>query len=429
MNVHAYFTLKMSNTALQLAFGILTTFVFLRRLSPDVFATYILISAIGGYSILADLGASNLIYVNIRKAYLGGDHLATALEEALGALFTNSAVVLLVFFVVGGLIVADVIKNHGAPLNLILYLLFWLLLLPWNIVRTTANAVDLYVPFEIIELMRRLLVAGALVAFLAGLEIRQYLIAINVVWAASFLVAASYGRRLFDEFSAGKGSIIAAVVRFYRDRLASVKAVVVFNLSALTIFVFPYFIIPSMPFSRDALIVFDTFYKVGRFGATAYRVAEDTFLPIQTRAVHEGRTRDLMSSVGTVLAFQAVIFLVGATILLGGSNRIFTVLLNGKVEISQAIVLMMVAMLFLLLIHVTLEAVLINSGLFEPMAKLSLGVLTALGTVALVSYLFKFSFPLFLGAYVLVYGIGVILLVPLFLRHLGPGRAKLRQLV
>jgi hypothetical protein len=427
MNIYTYLTLKASNTAFQLAFGILTTYVFLRILSPDVFAAYILISAIGGYSSLADLGCSNLIYVNLRKSYLGGHHLGTALEEALAALLTYGAVVLLVLFLVSELVLANVIENHGVSLNLILYLLFWLLLLPWNIVRTTANAVDLYVRFEIVELMRRLLVTGFIILLLAGLELRHYLIAINIVWAACFLVAAFHGRRLFDEFGVGKGSISAAVVRLYRDRLASVKAVAAFNVSAFTIYVFPYFIIPVMSFPWDALVVFDTFYKVGRFGATAYRVAGDSFLPMQTRAVHEGRTRDLMVSVGTVLGFQFVIFLVGAFCLLGGSDRIFPVLLNGKVEISQAIVLMMVAMLFLELIQLTLEVILINSGLFQPMAKLYVAVVTALGTVALVSYLWKLSFPLFLGAYVLVYGIGAILHVPLFLAYLGPGRTKSRQ--
>jgi O-antigen/teichoic acid export membrane protein len=429
MNVHTYLTLKMSNTALQLVFGILTTYVFLRVLSPNVFAAYILISAIGGYANLADLGCSNLIYVDIRKAYLDGHRLGIgpALEEALGALLTYAAVVLIVFSFISALIVTNVIENHGAPFDLILYLLFWLLLLPWNIVRTTANAVDLYVPFEIIELMRRLLVTGFLIAVLAGLPVREYLIAINVAWGGCFILAAFYGRYLFDEFGADKGSIAAAVVRLYRDRLASVKAAAAFNVSAFTIYVFPYFIIPGMSFSSDALIVFDTFYKVGRFGATIYRVAADAFLPIQTRAVHEGRTRDLMLSVRTVLAFQFVIFLVGALCLLGGSDRIFPVLLNGKVEISQTIVLMMVAMLFLELIQLTLEVILINSGLFEPMAKLYATVVTALGVVALVSYLSELAFPTFLGAYVLVYGIGATLHVPLFLRYLGPSRAKSRQ--
>jgi len=84
-------------------------------------------------------------------------------------------------------------------------------------------------------------------------------------------------------------------------------------------------------------------------------------------------------------------------------------------------------MLFLELIQLTLEVILINSGLFQPMAKLYVAVLTALCTVALVSYLWKLSFLLFLGMYVLVYGIGAILHVPLFLRYLGPGRTKLRQ--
>lgn len=432
MNICTYLSLKASNTAFQLAFGILTTYVFLRILSPDVFAAYILISAIGGYSSLADLGCSNLIYVNMRKAYLDGNHpgaaldLGTALEEALAALLTYCVVILLVFFVVGTLTVANVIENHGTPLNLILYLLFWLLLLPWNIVRTTANAVDLYVLFEVIELTRRLLVTAFLIALLEGLEVQQYLIAINIVWGACFLVVAFYGRRLFNEFSA-KGSIAAAVVRLYRDRLASVKAVAAFNVSAFTIYVFPYFIIPGMSFPRDALIVFDTFYKVGRFGATVYRVAADAFLPTQTRAVHEGRTRELMLSVGMVLAFQFVIFLVGAICLLGGSDRIFPALLNGKVEISHTIVLMMVAMLFLELIQLTLEVILINSGLFEPMAKLYVTVVTALGVVALASYLYELGFPIFLAAYVLVYGIGAVLHVPLFLRYLGPGRTKSRQ--
>jgi hypothetical protein len=54
-------------------------------------------------------------------------------------------------------------------------------------------------------------------------------------------------------------------------------------------------------------------------------------------------------------------------------------------------------------------------------------VVTALGTVALVVYLFKLSFPVFLGAYVLVYGVGAILHVPLFWHYLGPGRTNSRQ--
>jgi hypothetical protein len=427
MNNYTYFTLKMSNTAFQLAFGILTTYVFLRVLSPDVFAAYILISAIGAYANLADLGCSNLIYVNVRKAYLDGHHLGSALEEALGALVTYAAIILIVFSVVSALIIANVIENHGAPLNLILYLLFWLLLLPWNIVRTTANAADLYVPFETIELIRRLLVTGFLIAVFAGLQVREFLIAINVAWGGCFLLVAFYSRRLFAEFDVDKGSIAAAVVRLYRDRLGSVKAVAAFNVSAFTIYVFPYFIIPGMSFPSDALIVFDTFYKVGRFGATVYRVAADAFLPLQTRAVHEGRTRELMLSVGAVLAIQFVIFLTGAICLLGGSDWIFPALLNGKVEISQTIVLMMVAMLFLELIQLTLEVILINSGLFEPMAKLYVTILTALGAVALASHLFKLAFPTFLGAYVLVYGIGAIVHVPLFLRYLGPHRTKSRQ--
>jgi hypothetical protein len=75
MNIYRYLALKVLNTASQLVFGILTSYVFLRILSPDVFAAYILISTIGGYSSLSDLGCSNLIYVNMRKAYLDGHHL------------------------------------------------------------------------------------------------------------------------------------------------------------------------------------------------------------------------------------------------------------------------------------------------------------------------------------------------------------------
>ncbi|QHO71350.1 hypothetical protein ACH79_00590 [Bradyrhizobium sp. CCBAU 051011] len=427
MSIYGFLALKVASTGLQVVFGILTTYVFLRILSPDVFAAYILISAIGGYSNVADFGCSNLMYVNIRKAYLAGQHLGTALEEALAALLTYGAVVLLVLFIVGALIIADVIKNHGAPLNLILYLLFWLLLLPWRIVGSTANAVDLYVPFEILEVMRRLLVTGLMILLLTGLEVRDYVIAINIAWVACFLVAAFYARRLFDDLGAGKGSISAAMVRLYRDRLSSMRAVAAWNVSALTILVSPYFMVPAMSFPKEALVVFDTFYKVCRFGATAYGFAGEAFLPLQTRAVHEGRARDLMSSVGTVLALKSIIFLVLAICLLGGSDQIFPALLNGKVEISQAIVLMMVAMLFLQIIHLTLELILINFGFFEPMAKLYVAVVFLLTAVALASYLFKLAFPTFLGAYVLVYGISAVLHVPLFLRYVGPIRTMSRQ--
>ena len=426
MNIN-YLALKAANTFVQLAFGILTTYVFLRTLSPDVFASYILIAAIGGYTSLADLGCSSLIYVNVRRAYLDDCHLVTALEEALAALFTFGAFVFLVLIVVGALIVPDVIKNHGAPTNLMLYLLFWLMLLPWNIVRTAANAIDLYIAFEIIELFRRVVATAFLVAILAGLEIRQYLIAINVLWAACFLIAAFYGRRLFDGFGVSGGAIGVAAVRLYRDRLASMKAAAVWNVSAFTILVFPYFVIPAMSFPRDALVMFDTFYKVGRFGATAYRLIGDAYLPMQTRAVHEGRTRDLMSSVGTVIALQLVMFLVAAICLLGWADQIFPVLLNGKVSISHAVVLMMVVMLFLEVIHFTLELILVNSGLFEPMAKLYVSVVAALGAVALVTYLTKLPFVVFLAVYVLVYGIGAVLHIPLFLRYLGPNRKKSLQ--
>ncbi len=423
---YSYLALKASNTAVQITFGVLTTYVFLRNLSPDVFAGYILIAAIGSYTSLADLGCSSLIYVNLRKAYLDGHHLAMALEEAMAALLTFAVFVLVVLLVVGALTAANVIRNHGAPLNLILYLLFWLLLLPWNIVRTTANAVDLYIPFEFIELLRRVLATLFLGAILWGFEIRHYLVAINLIWGACFLTAGLFGYRLLSKLDIKSGPIGAAVIRLYRDRLASVKAVAAWNVSIFTIFVFPYFIIPVMSFARDALVVFDTFYKVGRFGATAYELAGGAFLPMQTRAVHEGRTRDLMASVRMVFAFQLLIFLVAAICLLGGSDKIFPLILNGKVEISHTVVWMMIAMLFLESIHLTLELILVNSGLFEPIAKLYVGMVGALGAVALVSYLFKLSFSAFLGGYLLVYGVGAILHIPLFLLYLGPGREKIR---
>jgi hypothetical protein len=98
------------------------------------------------------------------------------------------------------------------------------------------------------------------------------------------------------------------------------------------------------------------------------------------------------------------------------------------VEISHVVVLMMVAMLFLEVIHLTLELILVNSGLFEPMAKLYVAVVAAFGAFALVSYICELSFPVFLGGYLLVYGVGALLHVPLFLGYLGPGRKRSHQL-
>jgi hypothetical protein len=184
-----YLLLRGSTAAGAFAMGFVQTFVFARILDPERFSIFIITAAVGYSLWITDLGLAKIAFVNLRTPHLAGERDDKAACQA-GAVILFyillSLAASLVCFAVEALRSGPTL--HEA-FDLALFLLFIALNLAWFSLRTVSIAVDLFVFFERLELVRRALNISMLLAMLVGLPLSVFLVGSNMLWAALFTVA------------------------------------------------------------------------------------------------------------------------------------------------------------------------------------------------------------------------------------------------
>ena len=78
--------------------------------------------------------------------------------------------------------------------ELALFLLYITLNLAWTSLRSISIAVDVFVFYERLELVRRVVTIATMLAMLGGLPLGAFLIGSNILWGALFAVATSKAR-------------------------------------------------------------------------------------------------------------------------------------------------------------------------------------------------------------------------------------------
>ena len=178
-----FLLLRVSTAGGAFATGFIQTLVFARVLTPDRFSLFILVGAIGYSLWLCDLGLAKILFVQLRAAHLAGKTDRQAAGQA------TAVTLFYLLLAAGGALVCFAIMASRPANSLLeaadfgLFFLYIGLNLAWVCLRSLSIAVDEYVFYEKLELVRRVGNMATILAMLIGLPFTAFLIGSNLLWA------------------------------------------------------------------------------------------------------------------------------------------------------------------------------------------------------------------------------------------------------
>lgn len=411
---------KLANVGLILIWGFAVTYVFVRVLPLAEFRSFLLLVALGNFTISAEFGVTNIIYARLRQHWLMGRGGAAGeggfRVEEMGVLFLFLAVIVFVASVIVIAILVLGIVGTDQPTLFLLFFLAACLNLPALLAKRSLAAVDGNFLWELLDCGRRVLTISLLFAILAGVDARlsialQLGISIAIVGWAIAQVHRRLGMSVGDWFAFRAG---AAHMRAHY--LRDVGASAAFTASDIIAYNAPYFTIAMATGEARPMLVFDFFFKMSRALSMLVRATVEAALPRITRAYHakdRARLRQLLGRALAVALFFAT-GLAGAVLTFG--HWLFVKLFDGRADIDRAdLSLIAIALVALALLSVS---VYVQSALgrFTHLLHRSLPLLAgSLLSVPVAAILWPERFDLaFLGCYAAtLIGVGVLHMISL----------------
>lgn len=394
-----YLALKALNLVLATALSFGLVFALIRKLPESAYTTFILVSALGAYILATDLGFSSVVFVKLRKAFLD-DRIGEARAITVGAIVIYGVVVVLAQLV----FCTTLLPRHIPPdwrLAFGLYFLVLLLPLPWNVIRAAAASADRFVLFESVEATRRLGMVLLILAMTRGLPFEAYAWIALGLWALAYAVVLMVLIPIIGLPRTRADWNLRQALSESRGQLGGAG---VFALCEVAVYNFPYLVIPTLFHSATALVAFDIFYKVTRFGASAYLVANEGLLPAQTRAIHHRAGPTFIRNVLICLGISALPCLCGVLAVSVFGDPVFKLLLGDAARVSMDVRGAMAAVLVAMLFRAASGTLLLNTGKSSLLARLALGEVAAMVALTLACVLVKASFAQFLWGYVVIFG-------------------------
>lgn len=414
-----FLMLRISTAGAAVAFGLVQTFVFARVLNAQDFSIYILVGTFGLSLWLFDLGAAKILYVRQREAYLAGNTSAAIAAQTTAVAAAYTALVL-----VGTLACLAVMgmQPKGSPVDAIQFALFFCfaaLNLVWHPLRNVSSAVDEFVYFESLEATRRLGHIGLMLSMLIGLPLPAFLALANVLWFVLFALAIARltKKQAFVPTLRGAWS---ALHRFWRDSRHELLRSGNYAAGELTIYNFPYVIVPAAFGLGAPTIILDTVFKVFRGATLVYAAGLDPLVPQQTRAFASGDVKMLKKATLTASILCALPTIILCVLLLFAGDRLFAILLGGAATIPQQVTYILVVLLIANLAQNVATNLLLHLGFFSEIARVATFLMVAMAAMTAIVMIAGLGIVGFIGGYAAVYVAGAALYVAYVVR--GPFR-------
>ena len=416
---YRYMALRAATAAGTLGTGLLQTFVFARVLTPERFSLFIFFAALGYTLYLADIGMVKVLFVNLRHRFLH--------DKPFGVIARQATMIVLLYYAVAAasavlcfLSLATFFHHSiGETAALSLFFVFNALNLPWVALRYFSIAIDEYLFFEKLEAVRRGFITAALLALLFGLPLAAFLLLINLGWAATMAAAAAKLRHRHVLTGDVRYSIVAFRV-FLRGNRKQLASSAVYMLSETFIYNFPYFVVPWLFGLGAPVIIMDTTFKVFRAANQFYSAACDSLVPRQTSALAERDGRSMVRATWLAAILCAIPAAGVSGILLVASAKAFSILLGPAAVMPAATTPIIIMLLFGNLAQMVSHSVLVHTGFFRDVARISFGVVGVMTFMAGMAVWTHFDIVQFLNAYAAIYTCGAIATVGLMIR--GPIR-------
>jgi O-antigen/teichoic acid export membrane protein len=365
-----YLLLRATTAGGGLVGGLVQTFVFARILDPERFSVFILVGTLGIALWLSDIGLVKIIFVRMRAWLLAGA------EPGARVVWHATAIVIL-YFLLG--VTSTIVVFCGAlalgagvysGLELALFFLFTAITLVWFALRNISLAVDEFIFFEIMEVTRRTLHVGFMLMTLAGLSLMAFLVIANLIWLALFAVMITRLSRT-GALQATIAGFRGHLTSFFRDNRKEVVSGGTYAVNEFYLYNFAYAIVPVAYGLGAPTIILDTLFKVMRGATVLYSAASDVALPRQTRAHSEGDRRTLILATWMAAGLSSLPGLAIGLALAFFSEPMFRLLLGHSAVMPQAISNLMIILLAANLVQTVSNFLLIHTGYFKVIARVS----------------------------------------------------------
>ncbi len=414
-----YMMLRASTAGATLGVGLLQTFVFARALTPERFSLFIFFAALGYSLYLTDAGMVKVLFVNLRRRFLHEKPFGGIAKQATAIVTLYFAVAAVATLICFGLLVGHFNYSFADSSELTLFFAFNAMNLPWVALRYFSIAIDDYFYFETLEATRRGATMIGLIALLLGLPVLGFVAFINISWLA-VAVAAIFKLLRRGALTSYFHRSAVYLIAFLRSNRRQLISSAVYALSETYIYSFPFFLVPWAYGLGAPTIILDTTFKVFRSANQFYSAACDSLVPRQTSALAR---RDGPTMVRATWLAAALCLLPAAgvsAILLIGADKIFALLLGHAATMPPAMTPVIIMLLFGNLAQMVSHSVLVHTGFFKEVARISFTLVGALSAAAVLVIWAGFDIVQFLNAYAAVYTCGAIATVGLMIR--GPIR-------
>lgn len=413
-----YLLLRATTAAAAVAFGLVQTYVFARVLAPKDFSIYILIGTFGLSLWLFDLGAAKILFVRQRARHLEGrsDDAITAQSSAVVALYA--------LIVLAGTLACFAIAatrsgtSLGTATDYTLFFSFAALNLVWFPLRNVSNAVDQYIGFESLEVVRRVGHIVLMLGLLGGLPLLAFLLLANALWAVLLSVCVVRLARV-GALRAPHG-VRSALTEFWRGNRRELLRSGNYAVGELAIYNFPYFVVPAMFGLGAPTIILDTVFKIFRGATLIYAAGLDPLVPRQTRALAERDAAMLKKATLTAFVLCAVPTLALCALLLIAGDRLFALLLGHAATMPPAATTVLVVLLLANLAQNVASNLLLHTGFFREIARVATFLVIAMAAMTLIAIAAGVDIVGFIGGYAAVYVAGAALYIAYVWR--GPFR-------
>jgi O-antigen/teichoic acid export membrane protein len=400
-----YLLLRASTAGGALAMGFVQTFVFARVLAPEQFSIFIVVGAIGYTLWFTDLGLAKILFVNLRAPHLAGrqdEHVARQATAVIAFYVALAVAASLVCFPIA-YFRTGVTAREAA--DFALFLLYITLNLGWFSLRTLSIAVDFFVPFERLELVRRTVNIASLLSMLAGVPLTVFLVGSDLLWAALFAVATT---RLVQ-----RGALIPSLrdaprdlVAFFRSNWHAVSRSSAGALSGLFVATFPYYFVSLMYGLGSAPIILEVTFRIFRGTCVIFAAICDLAIPGQTRALAARDRGRLIKTTLLAAGLCCVPAIIGSALLIFAGGPLFKFILHTAATVPPGVAPVLVVLLLTSVVQIVAEALLQYSGFFRSLALNGIGVVIGMIAVSAIAAGLRWDIVAFLAAYSVVYAAG-----------------------
>lgn len=406
-----FLSLRVANSASAILIGFLATFLLVRRLGVDGYASYVIVGAIGIYLSAADIGISRVVYAKLREAFIRGG-VAEERAPVAGALRVYTAITIIAVLVFA--VTAFATSRVSDASAQTLFFIYVALNFPWILLRYIAWAVEEHVRFDLIDVARRALQICVFLLALTTTDLRIVFALLDLIWLGALILSGwLISRRLCavaregcsDSNDDGKSGWWWSIGAFWRRYASMLQGSAAFSLIEFAIYNFPYLFIPILYGKGAPLVAFDLFYKLFRAGVTGNQIASTALLPSQTRAFHEGDVAGVRrwTLCAIALSLIAVSPLILTLAVIG--DTVFEFLLSGASVVGTAGLVAVIVAILANSFQNAAGSLLVHAGMVSQGLHISYITLAIMAALGAVTALAGFGFEHFILAYAIAYSL------------------------